>query len=51
MAAATVGTVLALGMFGLARDLATALVASVVAGLSWVAALATLNVSAQLALP
>ncbi len=51
MAAATVGTVLALGMFGLARDLATALVASLVAGLSWVAALATLNVSAQLALP
>ncbi len=51
MAAATVGTVLALVMFGLAHDLATALVASLVAGLSWVAALATLNVSAQLALP
>ncbi len=51
MAAATVGTVLALVLFGLARDLATALVASLVAGLSWVAALSTLNVSAQLALP
>jgi MFS family permease len=51
MAAATAGTVLALVLFGLARDLTTALVASLVAGVSWVAALATLNVSAQLALP
>jgi hypothetical protein len=38
-------------LFGLAHDSATALIASVLAGLSWIAVLATLNVSAQVALP
>ncbi|MDH7799050.1 MULTISPECIES: MFS transporter [unclassified Beijerinckia] len=49
--AGTVGTALAMALFGLARHPATALVASLVAGISWIAVLATLNVSAQLALP
>jgi len=39
------------GFVRLARDPATALIASVLAGLSWIAVLATLNVSAQVALP
>jgi MFS family permease len=51
VAAGTAGTAAALVLFGLARDPATALVASIVAGLSWIAVLATLNVSAQMALP
>jgi hypothetical protein len=38
-------------IFGLARDPVTAMIASIVAGLSWIAVLATLNVSAQVALP
>jgi MFS family permease len=50
-AAGTVGTAVALVLFGLARDPATALVASSIAGLSWIAVLATINVSAQLGLP
>jgi hypothetical protein len=45
------GTALALLLFGLARLPATAFVASAIAGLSWIAVLATLNVSAQFALP
>src|ERR1700737_4388974 len=48
---ATVGTALALVLFAVAREPATALVACVFAGISWVAAIATLNVSAQFALP
>jgi predicted MFS family arabinose efflux permease len=51
VAAGTLGTALALVLFGLARDSATALVASVLAGASWIAVLSTLNVSAQVALP
>lgn len=51
VAAGTVGTAIALILFGLSRDAATALVASALAGLSWIAVLATLNVSAQVALP
>jgi predicted MFS family arabinose efflux permease len=50
-AAGTVGTAVALVLFGLARAPATALVASSIAGLSWIAVLATINVSAQLGLP
>ena len=38
-------------LYGLARDPVTALIASVIAGASWIAALATLGVSAQVALP
>jgi hypothetical protein len=38
-------------LFALARDSATALSASVIAGLSWIVVLSSLNVSAQIALP
>jgi len=51
MTGATVGTALALVLFAIAREPATALVACVLAGISWVAAIATLNVSAQFAVP
>lgn len=51
LAAATVGTAVALVLFGLAHDVLTAVVASVVAGACWIAAVATLNVSAQVVLP
>lgn len=50
-AAGTVGTAAALALFGLAHNPATALVACFVAGLSWIAVLATINVSAQMSLP
>jgi MFS family permease len=49
--AATVMTALALALFAVARDPAIALVACVLAGISWIAIIATLNVSAQVALP
>jgi predicted MFS family arabinose efflux permease/quinol monooxygenase YgiN len=51
MAAGTIGTAIALALFGIARQPATALAASLVAGASWIAVLATVNVSAQVALP
>ena len=51
VAVGTIGTVVSLVLFGLARDAATALVASLVAGASWIAVLSTFNVSAQVALP
>jgi predicted MFS family arabinose efflux permease len=51
VAAGTLGTAGALVLFGLARDSATALVASLLAGAAWIAVLASLNVSAQVALP
>jgi len=51
VAAGTVGTALALVLFALARNSATALAASVLAGVAWIAVLSTLNVSAQVALP
>jgi MFS family permease len=51
VAAASIGTAIALALFGIARDPALALLASVMAGISWIAAVATLNVSAQVALP
>jgi MFS family permease len=47
----TVGTAGALILFGLARGSAAALFASALAGASWIAVLANLNVSAQVALP
>jgi predicted MFS family arabinose efflux permease len=50
-AAGTLGTALALVLFGLARTSATALLASALAGVAWIAVLSTLNVSAQVALP
>jgi MFS family permease len=51
VALASLGTVLAIALFGLARTPVVALVASLIAGASWVSALATLNLSAQMALP
>jgi hypothetical protein len=49
--AGTVGTAIAMVLYGLARQPATALAASIVAGVSWIAVLSALNVSAQVALP
>ena len=49
--AGTLGTAAATAMFGLAHDPITALCASLIAGASWMAALSSLNVSAQIALP
>ena len=51
VAAGTIGTAATLVLFGLAREPVMALSASVVAGVSWIAVLASLNVSAQVALP
>ena len=51
MAAGTIGTGLATALFGVARDPAAGLAASVIAGVCWIAVLASLNVSAQVALP
>jgi transmembrane secretion effector len=45
------GTAVTLALYGLARDPYTALAASVLAGVSWIAVLATLTVSAQMSLP
>ena len=51
VAVGTLGTAVAMLLFGLARDAVTALLASLIAGVSWIAVIAVLNVSAQLALP
>ena len=51
VAAGEVGTAATLVLFGLAREPILALTASFIAGISWIAVLATLNVSAQFALP
>jgi MFS family permease len=51
LAAATLATALATAMFGAAHQLIMALAASVIAGASWIAAVSTLTVSAQVALP
>jgi MFS family permease len=51
VAIASAGTAIALVLFGVAREPIVALIASVVAGVSWIAGVATLNVSAQEALP
>jgi MFS family permease len=51
MALGALGQALAMVLYGIAREPATALVASLIAGASWIAALATLSVSAQVALP
>ncbi len=51
MAAGACGQAIAMVLYGLAREPAAALVASLIAGASWIAALATLTVSAQVALP
>jgi len=49
--AGTAGTAVALVLFGVAHQTATALLASLLAGACWIATLSSLNVSAQLALP
>jgi predicted MFS family arabinose efflux permease len=49
--AGTVGTALAMVMLALARQPAVALAASFFAGVSWMAVLAAVNISAQVALP
>jgi len=51
VAAGTIGTAATLVLFGLAREPVMALSASIIAGASWIAVLASLNVSAQVALP
>jgi MFS family permease len=51
VAAGAIGTAITLVLFGLAREPVTALSASIIAGVSWIAVLASLNVSAQVALP
>ena len=51
VAAASIGTAIALVLFAIAREPVVALLASVVAGAAWISGVATLNVSAQLALP
>ena len=51
VAAAAIGTAFALGLFGVARQPWTALAASLLAGSCWIAAVSSLNVSAQYALP
>lgn len=51
VAAGTFGTSLALAALALGRQPALACAAGVLAGLSWIAVLSSLNVSAQLALP
>jgi len=48
---ATLASALATGMFALAHNSITAVVASLIAGASWISAVASLNVSAQIALP
>jgi MFS family permease len=49
--AGTVGTAIAMVLYGLARQPAVALAASIVAGMSWIAVMSAINVSAQVALP
>jgi MFS family permease len=49
--AATIGTAVSLALFAVARTPIVALAASLLAGASWIAVLANLNVSAQVALP
>jgi predicted MFS family arabinose efflux permease/quinol monooxygenase YgiN len=51
MALAALGQAAAMLLYGLAHEPVMALVASVVAGATWIAAMATLTVSAQVALP
>src|SRR5580700_3563520 len=51
VAAASLGTALATALFALARHPSIAIAASFIAGASWIAAVSSLNVSAQVALP
>jgi predicted MFS family arabinose efflux permease len=51
VASATLATAAATGLFAAARGPAAAIAASLIAGASWIAAVSSLNVSAQVALP
>jgi MFS family permease len=51
VAVGTLGTAIAMVLFGFAHDSATALAASIIAGASWIAVISSVNVSAQVALP
>ena len=51
VALGTIGTVIALLLFAFARQWMMALAGSLVAGMSWIMVLATINVSAQVSLP
>jgi hypothetical protein len=51
MALGALGQALAMVLYGFAREPLMAFAASLIAGASWIAALATLSVSAQVALP
>jgi MFS family permease len=51
VASGMLGTAVTLALYGLAHDAGTALVASLLAGVSWIAVLASLTVSAQVSLP
>jgi MFS family permease/quinol monooxygenase YgiN len=51
VAVGSMGTALALVLYGFSRNPVTAVTASAVAGVCWIAVLSNLNVSAQLALP
>ena len=51
MAAGAIGTAITLALFALAHHAATGLAGSAIAGVSWIAVLSSLNVSAQVALP
>ena len=51
LAAGAIGTAVASVLFGLSRTAPITVVASLIAGMAWIAALSVLNVSAQLALP
>jgi MFS family permease len=51
VAVASLSTAAALVLFAIAREPITALIAGIVAGAAWISGVATLNVSAQLALP
>lgn len=49
--AGSVGTAVSLVLYGIAREPVAAFLGSVIAGMSWIAVLSSLNVSAQFALP
>ena len=51
VAACTAGTALSTLLFAVSHDARTSLLASVLAGLCWIGAVSTLNLSAQVALP
>jgi len=51
MAACAAGTALAMALFGIARNSGTFVLASALAGMCWIGAVSSLNVSAQVALP